>query len=134
MGLKIPDKSTVGPSFHGFTDATCQRNRTIIRRIRGILTRLWNTNHNCFPPVKKKVTGYPDVNPSNVIGSQVILGWFTFEPLDGPVSLFDCIFTCFGKPWFSETFWYCRSLRKCLSVRTNIELGPAPHGILDLLS
>ena len=47
MGFKIPDKSTVDHSFHGFTDATCQRNRTIIGRIRGILNGLWNRNHNC---------------------------------------------------------------------------------------
>ena len=55
--FKIPDKSTVDHSFHGFTDATCQSNRAIIGRIRGILTRLWNRNHNCFPPIRRKVTG-----------------------------------------------------------------------------
>ena len=43
--FNIPDKSTVDHSFHGFTDATCQSNRAIIDRIRGILTRLWNRNH-----------------------------------------------------------------------------------------
>ena len=50
VGLEIPDKSTVDHSFHGFTDATCQSNRAIISRIRGILTRLWNRN-------QRKVTG-----------------------------------------------------------------------------
>ena len=30
VGFEIPDKSTVDHSFHGFIDATCQRNRTII--------------------------------------------------------------------------------------------------------
>ena len=33
VSLKIPDKSTIDHSFHGFTDATCQHNRTIIYRI-----------------------------------------------------------------------------------------------------
>ena len=32
------------------------------------------------------------LSPSNAIGIQVTLGWFTFEPLKGPVVLFDCIF------------------------------------------
>ena len=32
-GLKVPDKSTVDRLFHDFTDATFQRNRTIIGRI-----------------------------------------------------------------------------------------------------
>ena len=27
------------------------------------------------------------LNPSNVIGIQVSLGWFTFEPLESPVAL-----------------------------------------------
>ena len=55
--FKIPDKSTVDHSFHGFRYATCQSNRAIIFRIHGILTRLWNRNHNCFPPIRRKVTG-----------------------------------------------------------------------------
>ena len=42
VGFKVPDKSTVDHSFHGFTDATCQHNMTIIGRIRGILARLRN--------------------------------------------------------------------------------------------
>ena len=57
VGFKIPDKSTVDNSFHGFTDATYQSSKAIIGRIRGILTRLWNRNHNCFPPIRRKVTG-----------------------------------------------------------------------------
>ena len=58
--FKIPDKSTVDHSFHGFTDATCQHNKTIIDSICWILTRLWNRNDNCFPPIRRKVTRYPD--------------------------------------------------------------------------
>ena len=37
VGFKIPDKPTVNHSFHDFTDATSQRNRTIIGRIFGSL-------------------------------------------------------------------------------------------------
>ena len=40
VGLKIPDKSTIDHSFHGFTDTTCQSNRAVISRISWILTRL----------------------------------------------------------------------------------------------
>ena len=47
---------------------------------------------------------------SNAIGIQVTLGWFTFESFKGPVALFDGIFANVRKPWFIETFWYCRSL------------------------
>ena len=54
---------------------------------------------------------YACLSPSNVIGIQVTLGWFTFEPLKGPVALFDCIFANVRKAWFIGTFWYCRSLR-----------------------
>ena len=57
VGFNIPDKSTVDHSLHGFTDATCQSNRAIIGRILGILTRIWNRNHNCVPPIRRKVTG-----------------------------------------------------------------------------
>ena len=60
VGFKVPDESTVDHSFHCFTDATCQRNRAIIGRICQILTRLWNRNDNCLPPVRRKVTRYPD--------------------------------------------------------------------------
>ena len=60
-GQFVGFKSMVDHSFHGFTDATCQRNMTTIARIRGILTRLWNRNHNCFSPIRRKVTRYPDV-------------------------------------------------------------------------
>ena len=37
VGFEIPDKPTVNLSFHGFTDATYQRNSTIIGRIFGSL-------------------------------------------------------------------------------------------------
>ena len=40
VGFNVPDKSMVDHSFHGFTAATCQRNRTIIGRIRWIFARL----------------------------------------------------------------------------------------------
>ena len=56
------------------------------------------------------------LSPSNAIGIQVTLGWFTFEPLKGPVALFDCMFANVRKPWFIETFWYCRSLRNSFSA------------------
>ena len=55
VGFKIPEESTVNHSSHGFTDATCQRNRTIIGRFRGILTRLWNRNYDSFPSIRRKV-------------------------------------------------------------------------------
>ena len=58
--LKIPHKSTVNHWLHGFTDATCQRNRMIIGRFRGILTRFWNRNYGSFPPIRRKVTRSPD--------------------------------------------------------------------------
>ena len=60
VSFKIPDRSTVDNSFHGFINATCQRNMTIIGRIRGILTRLRIRNQNCFPTIRKKVTRNPD--------------------------------------------------------------------------
>ena len=56
--FKVQDKPTVDHSFHGFADATCQRNRTIIGRICWIITRLWNRSDNCFPPIRRKVTRY----------------------------------------------------------------------------
>ena len=43
VGFKISYHSS-----HGFTDATCQCNRTIIDRFRGILTWLWNRNYDSF--------------------------------------------------------------------------------------
>ena len=55
---KIPDRSTVDHSFHDFTKATCQWNTTIIGKIRGILTRLWNRDHNYCPPIRRKVIKY----------------------------------------------------------------------------
>ena len=60
MGFKIPDKSTVDHSFHGFTYATCQRNMTIIGRIRVILSRLRNRNYDTFPQIRMRVTRNPD--------------------------------------------------------------------------
>ena len=52
---------------------------------------------------------------SSAICIQDTLGWFTFEPLKGPVALFGCIFANVRKLWFIETFWYCRSLKQCPS-------------------
>ena len=37
-GFKVPDKSTVDNLFDGYTDGTCQSNRTIIGRICWILS------------------------------------------------------------------------------------------------
>ena len=51
VGFKISYKSTVSHSFHGFTDATCQCNRTLKDRFSGILTWLWNRNYDSFPPI-----------------------------------------------------------------------------------
>ena len=61
VAFKVSDKSTVDHSFDGFTDATCQPNRTIIGSIRRIYTSVWNRNDNYFPPIRRKVTRYPDV-------------------------------------------------------------------------
>ena len=52
---------------------------------------------------------------SNAICIQDTLSWFTFEPLKSPVALFGCILANVRKPWFIETFWYCRSLMQCPS-------------------
>ena len=38
MGFRVPNKYTIDHSFHVFTAATCQCNRTIIRRICWILS------------------------------------------------------------------------------------------------
>ena len=56
VGLKIPDKSTIDNSLHGFTDATCQSNRAVNSRISWILTRFWNRNSDSFPSIRRKVT------------------------------------------------------------------------------
>ena len=61
VGLEIPEKSTFDHSFRGFTDATCQSNRVVIGRIRGILTRLWNRNYDSFPPIRRKVIRNQDL-------------------------------------------------------------------------
>ena len=67
----------------------------------------------CFLSVSNISAG---LSPSNVISIQVTLGWFTFEPLDSPVALFDGIFKNIRNPWFIETFWYCLGLsNSCLS-------------------
>ena len=41
---------------------------------------------------------------SNAIGIQITLRWFTFDPLNGPVELFDWIFANVRKRWFIESF------------------------------
>ena len=51
------------------------------------------------------------LSPSNAIGIQVALGRFTFDPLKGPVALFDCIFAKVRNPWFIDTCWYCQRFR-----------------------
>ena len=54
VGFKVPDKSTVDHLFHGFTDATCQRNRTIIRTIRGIYQPYIRWINHC-PSIHMKI-------------------------------------------------------------------------------
>ena len=72
-------------------------------------------------------------SPSNAIRIQVTLGWFTFEPLKGPVALFDCIFANVRKPWFIETFWYCRSLSSAMSFKmeVNKDMGSSASAMAD---
>ena len=69
---------------------------------------------------------------SNAIGIQVTLGWFTFEPLKGPVALSDCIFADVRKPWFIETFWYCRSLRNSFFCNVLQDGSKQRHGIISI--
>ena len=47
-------------SFYGFTDATCHRDMTIIGMIPKILIMFGNTNNDCFPPIRRKVTRNPN--------------------------------------------------------------------------
>ena len=72
------------------------------------------------------------LSPSNAIGIQVALGWFTFEPPNGPVALFDCIFANVKKPWFVETCWYCRSLRNSFFCNVLQDGSEQRHGIISL--
>ena len=72
------------------------------------------------------------LSPSNAIDIQVTLGWFTFEPLKGPVALFDCIFANIRKPWFIETFWYCRSLRNSFFCNVLQDGSEERHGIISI--
>ena len=73
-----------------------------------------------------------DISASLSNAIQVTLGWFTFEPLKGPVVLFDCTFTSFGKPWFIETFLYCRSLRNSLLCNVLQDGSEQRHGIISI--
>ena len=70
------------------------------------------------------------LSPSNAIGIQVIHGWFTFKPL--PAVLFDCIFANVRKPWFIETFWYCRSLRNSFFCNVLQDGSKQRHGIISI--
>ena len=72
------------------------------------------------------------LSPSNAIGIQVTLGWFTFEPLKGPVALFDCIFGNVRKPWFIKTLWYCRSLRNSFFCNVLQDGRKQRHGIISI--
>ena len=72
------------------------------------------------------------LSPSNAISIQVTLGWFTFEPLKGPIALFDCIFANGRKPWFIETFWYCRSLRNSFLCNDLQDGSKQRHGIISI--
>ena len=69
---------------------------------------------------------------SNMIGIQVTLGWFTFEPLKGPVALFDCIFANVRKLWFIETFWCCRSLRNSFFCNVPQDGSKQRHGVISI--
>ena len=68
----------------------------------------------------------------NAIFIQVILAWFTFEPLKGPVALFDCIFADVRKPWFIEPFCYCRSLRNSFFCNVLQDGTKQRHGIINI--
>ena len=72
------------------------------------------------------------LSPSNAISIQVTLGWFTFEPLKGPLALFDCIFANVRKPWFIETFWYCRSFRNGFFCNVLQDGSKQRHGIISI--
>ena len=72
----------------------------------------------------------------NAIGILITHGWFTLEPLKGPVALFDCIFADVRKPWFIETFWYCRSLRNsffcnAFKMEVNKDMGSSAFEMAD---
>ena len=72
------------------------------------------------------------LSPSNMISIQVTLGWFTFEPLKGPVALFDCIFANVRKLWFIETFWCCRSLRNSFFCNVLQDGSKQRHGVISI--
>ena len=72
-------------------------------------------------------------SPSNLIGNQVNLSWFTFEPLKGPVASFDCIFTNISKPWFIETFCNCRSLRNSFLCNVLQDGSEKRHGVINII-
>ena len=71
------------------------------------------------------------LSPSNAIGFQATLDWFTFEPLESPVSLFGCIFTNIRKPWFIKTFWHWQSLRD--SLVSKVLQDESEHGIIRIV-
>ena len=75
---------------------------------------------------------YACLSLSNAIGIQVTHGWFTFEPLMGPVALFDCIIADVRKPWFIETIWYCRSLRHSFFCNVLQDGSKQRHGITSI--
>ena len=72
------------------------------------------------------------LSPSNAIDIQVTIGWLTFEPLKGPVALFDCILANVRKPWFIETFSYCRSLRNSFFCNVLQDGSEERHGIISI--
>ena len=73
------------------------------------------------------------LSPSNAIDIQVTLDCVTFELLEDPVALFDCIFTNMRKPWFIETFWYCRSLRNSFLCSVLQDGSEQRHGVINIL-
>ena len=72
------------------------------------------------------------LSPSNAIGIQVKLGWFTFEPLKGHAALFDYIFANVRKPLFIKTLWYCRSLRNSFFCNVLQDGSKQRHGIISI--
>ena len=131
VGFEIPDKHMVNHSFHGFTDATCQCNRTIIGRICGILTRLWNRNGNCFPPIRRKVATFYyrylkvikeriSLNILEVDVFHLVLLMYHWQLLhrEGPVAYLSIIRWIVFSPFFSFLMNRCKGI--CAESRGRI--------------
>ncbi|GFN95420.1 hypothetical protein PoB_002192600 [Plakobranchus ocellatus] len=55
------DQSVIHHPLEGLTQATRERNRPIVGRIRRILPGFWNWNHRSLPPRWGDVPGGPNV-------------------------------------------------------------------------